>query len=699
MATNSSWAIGIDIGGTFTDVVMVDQGGKLVTAKAPTTPTDASLGVIDALEAAAQRVDTDLTSLLSETTRITHGSTIATNTLLVRSGARVGLITTRGFEDTPFIMRAIGRVDGVAQENIRHLMALTKPEPLVDHACIRGVTERIDARGEIVIPANLADIEEAAEYLIETEKVESIAICLLNSWANPVHEQEIASYIARQHKDQELYVSVSSSQVRLAGEYARMNTVLVDAYVGPQVKRYVNRLERRLAELGFEGSFLIMQGNGGLTRSEQCTGVGTLQSGPVGGMMAAAYMADLLGHDNVLTADMGGTSFDVGIYSERYWRYAEEPIFDRYRILQPIVEVESIGAGGGTISRVDPVSGRLVVGPESAGARPGPVSYGEGGKISTVTDADVVLGVIDPSFFLGGRKSLDATQAVRVMSDEIAVPLSMSVEGAADGIRKIIDGKMADLIRRQVIKSGHLPEDFVLYAFGGAAAAHAAGFARELGIRHIYIFPTSPVFSAFGIAQADVRHTRLKTTPFALPCDPEAINQSLDQIEEELVNLMYEEGFESGTFELKRYFSLRFRRQVVNVEIPSPWDRLTFERTNELTELFTSRYEVLYGEGSGNVAAGVELSGIRVDAIGKIVKPSLPMATGVGSGNAPKKGAREISVGGSGVLASVYDWTQLVSGQVIAGPGIVESEFTTVLVPADVEATVDAYGNLVLDMG
>lgn len=692
-----SFIIGIDIGGTFTDVALVDSTGTVHMNKAPTTPADSSRGVFDALERVAPQLGRDLNALLSQTVRITHGSTVATNALLTRSGAKVGLITTRGFEDTPFIMRAIGRVDGVSEDEVRHVAWLTKPTPLVTRSLVRGVTERIDVQGTVVVPLRAEDVVRAVEELVETHGVEGLGVCLLNAWANPEHERRIQDIIDARYHGNHIYCAYSHRLARVAGEYARMNTVLVDCFVGPRVHTYLARLEEELRRHQFRGHFLIMQGNGGLTGREQCAPVATLQSGPAGGMLASAYMAGVLGHTRVLTADMGGTSFDVGIYADGYWRYAEEPIFDRFRILQPTIEIESIGAGGGTLARVEPATGRLLVGPQSAGADPGPACYGTGTE-PTVTDANVALGIIDPGYFLGGAIPLDSGRARAAIEERVARPLRMDVIEAATGIREIINGKMADLIRRRVIRSGYLPEEFVLYAFGGAAGAHAVGFARDLGIKRIYVFPTSPVFSAFGIAVADVLHTRVMTCQLELPTAPEEMNGPLEALDGDLEATMLREGFQADGVIWRRYASLRFRRQAVGVELELPWARLTESRMLELIDLFARRYEDLYGSGAGTVEAGVEVGGLRVDAVGRVPKPVIGRRPRMASAEPSPKGRRSIYMEGQFCETPVFEWADLEPGQRIKGPGIIESQFTTVLVPPKSWSELDERGNLVLNL-
>ncbi|HKA34303.1 MAG TPA: hydantoinase/oxoprolinase family protein, partial [Candidatus Binatia bacterium] len=482
MPAREQYIIGIDTGGTFTDAVVMSEAGRVWTAKASTTPDDFSRGVMDALTEAAQTVGVDRKELLNRTTLFKHGSTVATNALITHSGVKVGLVTTKGFEDTTEIMRAIGRVDGLSEDDIRHVTWVTKPEPIVPRELIIGVRERVDYRGEIVVPLNREDVMDAIRRLIQDERVEAIAVSLLHAWANPKHEEEIRSLAVEADPSRWVYWSFGSALSQVAGEYARANTAILNSYLGPTVERYLKGLDEKLRDGGLKEPLLVMQGNGGVAHREQVSAIANLQSGPAGGMIASAHVATLLKHKNVITTDMGGTSFDVGLITEGYWRYAPEPIVERFRVLQPIIDIESIGAGGGTIARVEPDTGRLLVGPKSAGASPGPVCYDSGGGEVTVTDADLVLGVIDPNYFLGGKKVLNKEKAIKAVEEKIAGPLKLKTHDAAAGVVEIVNSKMADLIRRQVVRTGYLPEEFVIYAFGGAGPVHAAGFAADLGV-------------------------------------------------------------------------------------------------------------------------------------------------------------------------------------------------------------------------
>ncbi len=687
----SGFVIGVDTGGTFTDVALLTSSGELVMGKAPTTPRDFSVGVMDAVGEIARQMELPLAELLKRTAVFKHGTTVATNALITRTGARVGLITSRGFEDTTLIGRAISRVDGLSAEEIRHVTYVTKPEPLVPRARVRGVRERVDYKGEVLVPLNLDDVDQAIRELVDVEKCDAIAVNLLHAWVNPVHEEAIRARV-REHA---AYWSFGSELSRVAGEYARANTAVVNSFVGQTVERYLRDLERRLRDGGLAGAFLVMQGNGGAVRRERSVPIGSLQSGPAGGLIASAYMASLLGHKKVLTTDMGGTSFDVSVVVDGLTRYADEPIFERFRILQPISEIASIGAGGGTIARVDPTTGRLHVGPQSAGALPGPVAYDEGGENVTVTDADLLLGYIDPAYFLGGRKRLNASKAERAMRERIAEPLGLDVTAAAAGVYRIINSKMSDLIRQQVVRSGHLPEEFVLYAFGGAGPVHAAEFARELGIAAIYVFPTSAVFSAFGAATADVVHSRVATFEAVLPFDAGALNARLEETERELGALMRDEGFGPEQVVFRRLVSMRFRRQTYGVEVALPWERLDAGRVGELGRIFERQYEDLYGAGTAFAQAGVEIHALRVDAVGAVTKPRLTRAP-AGSSDAPRKGRRKAYFGGRFVETAIHERDALEPGARLDGPAIIESPLTTIVIPPGHAAEIDTYRNVVI---
>jgi N-methylhydantoinase A len=692
--------VGIDTGGTFTDIVVVHSDGRITINKSATTPKDFAQGVIDAVGIAAQSLGNTLGQFLQRTMMFKHGTTVATNALITRRGAKVGLITTRGFEDTIYVMRAVGRVDGLDEMEIKHVTKVTKPVPLVPRQSIMGVYERIDYKGSVVVPLDLAGVREAVRELVEGRGVEAIAVCLLFSWMNPAHEECVAAIVKEMYPDRDLPVTLSHRISPRMGEYARSNTAIVNSFLWNTIDRYISGLNRQLRTLGLPDDVMVMQANGGIVRPAQMTGIGTLQSGPAGGMIATAFVARTLGHPNVITGDMGGTSFDVGLITDYQFAHAREPIAERFRLLQPMIDVESIGAGGGTIARVDPLTGRLVVGPDSAGADPGPICYGMGGTQVTVTDANVVLGYIDPDYFLGGRRKLDKKAAEQAIERQIARPLKLSTIEAAGGIYDVINSKMSDLIRRQVVRAGHVPEEFVIYAFGGAGPVHAAAYGAELGIHRVYVFPISPVFSAFGIAASDVVHTRMVTRHLVAPIDMEALNAEIEGIEADLARVMEKEGFSAGEMTFRRVLHMRYTRQVNEVEVSCPPGRLSARDRGRIEAAFNTKYEEMYGAGAGHAEAGIEVIAIAVDAIGATVKPSLrknPLA-GPDSRGARKGSRRAYFTGRNPGYkdAAIYDYTKLEAGNALSGPAIIETPFTMVVVPEGHRVEIDEYLNVVL---
>src|SRR5579859_885049 len=694
------FVVGIDTGGTFTDIVVLHPDGRVTINKSPTTPKNFSQGVLDAVAIAASSLDMSMREFLERTSMFKHGTTVATNALITRRGVKVGLITTRGFEDTIYVMRAVGRVDGLSEMEIKHVTKVTKPIPLVPRRLIQGIYERVDYKGEIVVPLDIVSVRDAVRELVEGRGVEAIAVSFLFSWMNPAHENQVAKVVRELYPDRNISVTLSHEIAPQMGEYARSNTAIVNSFLWNTIDRYVSGLNRQLKESGLPDDVMVMQANGGIVRPSQMTGVGTLQSGPAGGMIATSFVARTLKHPNVITADMGGTSFDVGLLTDYQFSHAREPIAERFRLLQPMIDVESIGAGGGTIARIDPVTGRLLVGPDSAGADPGPICYGMGGTQVTVTDANVVLGYIDPDYFLGGRRKLDKSAAAEAIERLIANPLKLSIEQAAGGIYDVINSKMSDLIRRQVVRAGHVPEEFVIYAFGGAGPVHAAGYGAELGISRVYVFPMSPVFSAFGVAASDVVHTRVLTRHFPAPIDMGGLAAAVREIESDLAAEMRREGFSTDAIAFRRTLYMRYTRQVNEVGVQIPSDSLRASDRANIEAAFNAKYEEMYGTGAGHAEAGIEIISIAIDAIGATVKPTLRKVEKTGTDSrAAKKGERQAWFTGAEAgfrNASVYDYTQLAAENVVDGPAIIETQFTTVVVPPAYKAEVDEFLNIVL---
>lgn len=697
-----SYIIGIDTGGTFTDVTIISEKGDIWFDKANTTPHDFAVGVMDALNMAAQQLGIPIQELLKKTSFIKHGTTVATNALITRHGSKVGLITTRGFEDTTLIMRAIGRVAGLSNEEIRYQARVTKPVPLVPTERIKGVTERIDRQGNIIVPINIKEAKEVIRSLVEEHQVDSIAINFLWSFVNPVHEEKVKVLIREMYPDSNISLSFAHEVCPVIREYQRSNTVIINSFLDKTVNRYIDGLETRLKANGFMGPLLIMQANGGVVHRENMFAIGTVNSGPCGGMIASKYIAELLGDQDVITSDMGGTSFDVGLLVDGRWRQQQEPCLERFHISWPMIDVQSIGAGGGTIAWIDNITGELKLGPQSAGAVPGPACYDEQGIEPTITDANLVLGLLNADYFLGGRKRLVLHRAKQALQEKIAGPLGIDIMETAAGIHQMINSHMADLVRQQIVTTGKAPEDFVLYTFGGAGSLHAAGYAAELGIKRVRIFPTSAVFSAFGAAVADIMHTLTLSYACFMPVESHELNMKLMDTEQQLYDVMSKDGIPRDQVLVQRTFYMRYRKQLNEIDVLVPFKRYNAQDITNIMTLFEKRYEDVYGEGTAYSEVGIELVSIRVDAMAPLAKPVLKetqRGEKIVSDNAIK-GKRLVRFPEQKDLmqVNIYDYSYLVYGNILNGPAIVEAPTTTIAIPHNVVCTVNRFLDLELDL-
>ncbi len=698
------YLVGVDTGGTFTDVVVLDiNTGDYTFAKAPTTPHDFSIGVMDAIEAAAHLMNMTRRNLLEQTQMLKHGTTVVTNAIITERGAKVGFTTTKGFEDTTLIGRTIQRVDGLSLEEVKKMPYVTKPKPIVPKPRLKGVYERIDFKGNIVIPLNIEDAKEQIRSLVEIEKVEAIGVSLLFSFVNPVHEQKIKELINQMYPSHNLFLTLSHELVPLAKEYGRANTVILNCFVGQIMERYLTNLDKKLREEGFAGRFLVMQSSGGTVGWERVSAIRTASSGPAGGVIGSQYQASIQEHPNVICSDMGGTSFDVALIRDGKWSYEREPIISRWRVMLPLLKVQSIGAGGGTIARVDPVVNRLLVGPDSAGAAPGPVCYDVGGTEPTVCDADLTLGFLNPDYFLGGRMKLNKAKAERAIRDNIATPLKMDVVEAAAGIFTIVNAHMAELIRVCAMSVGLAPEEFVLYAFGGTGPMHAAYYAGELNIKKVYVFPSSAVFSAFGIAGADIIQSASFSLGYMMPVAPQILNSRVTECEDSLAQEMGREGFSREELEFRHMFNMRYRRQVNYYTVSL--DRREYKTDTDITQIMDSwveDFEKVYGKGVGYAKAGVELVSMDIDAIGKGIKPVLKrFSDGGADPTAALKGHREVffpEISNDFVQTAIYEHDRLQPNNLIKGPAIIESPTSTIVIPPEKLAEVDPYLNIIIEL-
>ncbi|MFC3230586.1 hydantoinase/oxoprolinase family protein [Marinibaculum pumilum] len=696
----SGYLVGIDIGGTFTDCAVVAADGTVITAKAASTPPDFSQGVVAVLGAAAQRLGLSVEDFCARIRLISHGTTTGTNTLIQRRGAKVGLLTTRGHEDVIHIMRGSRGYSGRDIRKVVHFPEGAKPQPIVPKRLIEGVPERIDSLGNVVVPFNEAEAKAALERLL-AQGVEAVAICFLWSFKNAEHERRMKAIV--QARAPELFVTASSDLVPKWGEYERTTASVLNAYIGPLTSAYLANIDQSLTGMGYAHPLQITSCAGGAV--SVATGIEapllTLDSGPVAGVTGSAFLGGLMGHSNIITTDMGGTSFDVGIIHDGEAATSHISTVNQYQYFLPKVDIQTVGAGGGSLAVHDPVTGTLRVGPESAGAKPGPVCYGRGGTQPTVTDADLLLGYFDAENFAGGAMSLDRDGAEKAVAD-LAGKLGLSTIECAAGIARIVEFNMADLIRRATIEKGHDPRDFVLYAFGGAGPVHAGVFAAELGVERVIVpqKKTASVWCAFGAAAADILHVYEQVEVMESPFDPAAMSKVLAALGERGMAQLQAEGATEPALAFS--IDLRHRGQINEVEVPVAGASLTGGDLQPLAEAFYEKYERLYGRGSSFRGAKLEAVTFRVRATAPLPRPVLPRteAAPPEPPEAARRRPRKVywSASKDFVETPVFDGEQLLHGHRVAGPAIVETTDTTVVIHPGQSLGVDALGNFDLTL-
>jgi N-methylhydantoinase A len=663
------YRIGIDVGGTFTDLVAVDPTGRAILAKVASTPRDPSIGVLAGLASLAEALDLSLDRLFAKTERIVHGTTVATNALLEHKGAKVGLLTTEGHRDV-LEMR-----EGLKDD--RYNLRMPPPEPLVPRQRRLGVRERMRADGRVETPLDAASLERAIDTLTR-DGVEAVAICYMHAYRDPRHERATAEAVARAMPD--VYVSPSCDVFPQIKEFDRVSTTVVNAYVGPALSRYLFRLADRLKEAGYAGPVLIMQSHGGVAPIAEAArlAAGAVLSGPAGGVAGSRHATRLLDAHNLIPFDMGGTSTDISLITEGEASLATDRKVGGHRVALNSLDIVSLGAGGGSVGRVD-AGGILHVGPESAGADPGPACYGKGGTAPTVTDANLVLGYLDARHFLGGRSTLD-TAAAEAAVDGLARELKVSRIAAAEGIHRIVNTNMAEGIRLVSVRRGVDPRRFALLSFGGAAGMHITEVARQLDLTRVIVPRVAAVLSAWGMLATDLRFEVARThIGDAGSFDGAATKRLFEDMAAEATERL--RASYDGPMKLQRSVDMRYGEQIFEINVPlDDMDWTVANPLPEIVERFHRRHEELYTYAMRDQEA--VLVNARVVAIG--VLPDLPQEPRLPAAEpAPPRGERRIYLG-DWKTVEVYDLERLAPEQAIAGPAIVESAMTTVLLrPGD----------------
>jgi len=675
--------LSVDIGGTFTDVVAVDERGALHVRKALSTPGDQSVGVMDGLAGLAEELGITLAALLARTTLFIHGTTVATNLLIERKGARVGLLTTAGFRDLLEIREG-------TKAN-RYDLREPFPQPLVPRPLRLEVRERVRWDGAVETPLDDGSVRAAIADL-RTKNVEAIVVGFVNAHRNPDHERAVRELIAA--GDWRPYVSLGHEILAQEGEYDRLSTATVNAYVGPGLERYLNNLGARLGETGLAVPVMAMQSTGGALPVAQAVkhAVGSLTSGPAGGAMAGAYFARACGEPRMVTYDMGGTSTDICLIEGGRPLERQKTEFGDVKVVAPTLDVTALGAGGGSIARLDR-GGILELGPQSAGSRPGPACYDRGGTQPTLTDANVVLGYISPETFLGGRMKLSLERAVAAVDEHVARPLGLGVEDASLAINALANARIAEGIRAATVRRGLDPRDFALFSFGGAGGVHADRVGRELMIPRILIPREASVLSALGFLTSDVRHDF--SGPLGKPVPrltPAVLREAFGALEARARELLASEGFTADRVRIARRLDCRYHRQVFSVEVEVEDADLGSVDLGWLTRKFEQAYEMLYQHSHRDVPGFVDTC--RIAAFGAQPPLALPELEAGAADPAPAhRGTRRIYTG-AWTQADVYWFDDLVPGMRLRGPALVDSASTSVLVVEGSVAAIDRQGSL-----
>ncbi|MFC1979480.1 hydantoinase/oxoprolinase family protein [Chloroflexota bacterium] len=684
------YKIGVDVGGTFTDFLIVDDKGKFWIYKTPSTPEDPSIGLMNGLEGISAEQNMTTKDLLSQTDIIVHGTTITVNAILTDKTAKVGFITTKGFRDYLTQRRGIKRQTFNPKES--------PPPPAVPRYLRQVVEERIDCEGKVLIPLKEEEIYSAIE-IFKRENVEAVAVNFIFSFLNTSHEKRVKEIIEKEMPG--TYVCISSEVLPQVRIYERASTTVFNACVGPVLRTYIDNLLGRLAQIDFKGILLIMQSNGGVMSPEIAMdfAVNTLLSGPAGGPVASKFYGNIHGIQNIIAVDMGGTSFDASLIKKRELEVTTENDVAEYRVATPSLLIHTIGAGGGSIAWVDP-GGILRVGPASAGAVPGPACYDMGGEEPTVTDANLVLGYLNQDNFLGCRMKLHVDKAEKAMQ-KVADPLGLNLKRAAYGVYKLVNSNMSQGVRLISISRGYDPREFTLIIAGGAGPAHACEIAKELEMPLILIPKQSSVFCAFGMLATNLRHDLVRACYMLMKeefVDLGKINALYKEMKEEALSLLQKEGTPQGKMTFSYTCDLRYESQFNEIEVPVPLSSDGIFTMNELALLwegFHQKHDALYGYSLPGFP--IESVSLRVSAEGITEKVALTEAPFMGEdASKAQKGYREIYFEGQLLRTPIYDGTKMSYGNMLVGPAIIEEPTTTLFVTPDYNMLLDRYSNYLM---
>jgi N-methylhydantoinase A len=686
--------VGVDIGGTFTDAVAIDEAGRVCRAKSPTTPGDYTEGVLGALRGVADEAGTTLEELLGSTRLFVNGTTVVTNAVAELRGLRVGVLTTRGFGDTLRIARS-------ARTNDPDLQSQVPPPDIVRREDIVEVDERVDSFGEVVVALDEAQVHDAIRLLVEGNGCEALAVCFLWSFLHPAHEERVAKIAAELYPD--LFCSISSRVFPVAREYERTVTTVFNSYASRGVRSYVSKLSDELHERGLACDVSMMQSIGGMLSPAEAAErpMQLINSGPVGGVLDAQALAELLGLGDVLTTDLGGTSFDTALVKDGQLTLAHRARLGAFDTGLSMVDISAIGAGGGSVCWVD-ARGAPRVGPRSAGADPGPACYGRGGTEPTVTDVALGLGLIDSDYFLGGTMRLDAAAAETALTTKVAQPLGLDLDTACLGLYRIVADTMANAVRAATVEKGYDPRRFTVVSFGGAGGLFIAEIARTMGIGSVVIPDDAAVFSAAGLLWADAVRSFVRTINWIIPASPLAqVNAVLDDLASTARDALMAHGFHEDDIELRFEGDVKWAGQIFEIAIPLPGGKLTEDDRAVITDRFHQSYERLYGKGTAWEGFPAVMLNARATATGRVHKPvRLAQPVGHEAPSVALAGEREVLLPSEGVrkLVPVYRGDKLQPGMTLGGPAVVEDVDTTLWLPPGADVRLDEYRNYRLSL-
>ncbi|MEJ8571423.1 hydantoinase/oxoprolinase family protein [Microbaculum marinum] len=686
----SKYRLGVDAGGTFTDFVLADAGGGMRLFKTPSTPQDPTAAIANGLALMSEELGEPIRDIVANCDLCINGTTVALNALLQHKGVKVGLICTAGHEDSQEIRL------GHKEDGYRYDHNYPPATQLVPRYLRRGIRERIISNGTVRTPLSEQDVRDAVE-LFKKEGVVAVAVSFVWSVLDNSHERRAAEIVREMAPD--MFVSIGSEIYPQVREYTRTSTTILNAYLGPILRTYVDSVDRYFRSMGAKYPVRYYQSNGGLGLGSAVSGraVYAINSGPASAPRAGLFVTEPWGDQNVITVDMGGTSFDITLTKDGRTNISKGIDFQRYRLGVPMIQVETLGAGGGSIGWIDSL-GLLQVGPQSAGADPGPACYGTGGTEPTVTDANVVLGYVNQEALLGGRMPIHRDKAFEAIKTHIADPLGISVERAAYGIFTIVNNNMVNGIRRVSVERGYDPRDFVLVVGGGASSAHICSLADTMGIAKVVIPKLASVLCAYGQVISDVKYNYMAGHPARLDSDePLArIHDLYGKIEETGIADLKDDGFEDDQIVISRSADMRYVGQVHECTVELGDMEFNKENLPAIIDAFHRRHEELFTYSERQ--STVELVNIESTISGRVEKPRLATIPAGGNVDAAVTMRRPMifSADGTTIEAPVYDGAKLGAGDVVAGPCVVEEETTTIVVEPGWQASLHESGSYVL---